>query len=122
MRDPDQTDINPRGLRVALVFAVAAHGLRDYYEYGRWASTAQVAAQAGAWLSRRGADLAAVERRALAALGDELAHRTAASLSRQAGLYTAHEMMEALDPNYRSELAETMLHECERLLDERAAD
>jgi hypothetical protein len=26
-------------------------------------------------------------------------------------------MMEALDPNYQSELAQTMLAECERLLD-----
>ena len=39
------------------------------------------------------------------------------ALSREAGLYAAHEMMEALDPNHRSELAQTMLAECENLLD-----
>ena len=32
-------------------------------------------------------------------------------------MYAAHEMMEALDPNYHSELAQTMLAECEYLLD-----
>ena len=46
---------------------------------------------------------------------------TAGQLSREAGLYTAHEMMEALDPNYHSELAQTMLAECDRLLSGAAA-
>ena len=31
-----------------------------------------------------------------------------------------HEMMEALDPNYESELARSVMAECERLLDEEA--
>lgn len=39
------------------------------------------------------------------------------SLSREAGLHTTHEMMEALDPNYDSELARSMMDECARLLD-----
>ena len=41
----------------------------------------------------------------------------AGSLARAAGLYTTHEMMEALDPNYDSELARSMMDECARLLD-----
>ena len=45
------------------------------------------------------------------------ARQIATTLSREAGLYTAHEMMESLDPNYHSELAETLMVECERLLD-----
>jgi hypothetical protein len=36
-------------------------------------------------------------------------------------MYTAHEMMESLDPNHHSEIAESLMVECERLLDEYAA-
>ncbi len=43
------------------------------------------------------------------------------SLSHQAGMYTAHEMMESLDPNHHSEIAESLMVECERLLDESTA-
>ena len=57
------------------------------------------------------------ERRQLSALSDGLARQIAGSLSREAGLYTTHEMMEALDPNYDSELARSMMDECARLLD-----
>jgi hypothetical protein len=57
------------------------------------------------------------ERRRLSALSDELARGIAAGLSREAGLHTAHEMMEALDPHYHSELAEFFMQECERMLD-----
>ena len=51
-------------------------------------------------------------------LSDQLARRIADTLSREAGLYTAHEMMEALDPNHHSEIAESLMAECERLLDD----
>ena len=61
------------------------------------------------------------ERSALSRLSDDFARQTVATLSRQAGLLTTHEMMQALDPNYRSELAETMMAECARLLDDLAA-
>jgi hypothetical protein len=40
-----------------------------------------------------------------------------AALSREAGLYAVHEMMEALDPNYDSDLARSLMAECESLLD-----
>ena len=53
----------------------------------------------------------------MSALSDGLARQIAGSLSREAGLYTTHEMMEALDPNYDSELARSMMDECARLLD-----
>lgn len=50
-------------------------------------------------------------------LSEAMARRMLATLSREAGLFTAHEMTEALDPNYDSELARTLMVECERLLD-----
>jgi hypothetical protein len=57
------------------------------------------------------------ERKLLSNLGDQLARQIASSLSREAGLFTAHEMMESLDPRYRSELGLSLMVECERLLD-----
>jgi hypothetical protein len=113
----DDTPPSERGLRVALIFALAAERLSAYYEYGQWVTDAQAATLAANWLSRAKLNLPQAERRYLAGLSDELARQIAGSLSREAGLYTAHEMMEALDPNYQSELAQTMLAECERLLD-----
>ncbi len=117
MRVRDDTPPTPRGLRVALLFALAAHRLSDYYEHGQWLTDAQGASLAADWLARSKNTLPLAERRHLSALSDQLARQVAGSLSREAGLYAAHEMMEALDPNYHSELAQTMLAECENLLD-----
>ena len=69
------------------------------------------------WLSRQKMALSLAERKDISGLSDQLAKQIAGTLSREAGLYAAHEMMEALDPNYHSELAQAMLAECERLLD-----
>ena len=121
MRVRDDTPPTPRGLRVALIFALAAQRLSDYYEHGQWLTDAQGATLAADWLSRSKNSLPLAERRNLSALSDQLARRIAGQLSREAGLHTAHEMMEALDPNYHSELAEIMLAECERLLDDSPA-
>lgn len=117
MRVRDDTPPTPRGLRVALLFALAAHRLSDYYEHGQWLTDAQGASLAADWLARSKNTLPLAERRHLSSLSDQLARQVAGSLSREAGLYAAHEMMEALDPNYHSELAQTMLAECENLLD-----
>ena len=117
MRVRDDTPPTPRGLRVALLFALAAHRLSDYYEHGQWLTDAQGASLAADWLARSKNTLPLAERRHLSALSDQLARQVAGSLSRETGLYAAHEMMEALDPNYHSELAQTMLAECENLLD-----
>jgi len=113
----NDTPPSPRGIAVALIFALAAQRLSDFYEHGQWLSDAQGATLAADWLARRKESLPLAERRQLSALSDQLARQIAGSLSREAGLYTAHEMTEALDPNYHSELAEAMLVECERLLD-----
>lgn len=120
MRIRDDTPPTPRGIRVALIFALAAERLNAYYEHGQWLTEAQGATLAADWLARSKNPLPLNERRQLSALSDQFARQIAGQLSREAGLYTAHEMTEALDPNYHSELAQTMLAECEKLLDEGA--
>jgi hypothetical protein len=121
MRVRDDTPPTPRGIRVALIFALAAERLTAFYEYGQWLTEAQGASLAADWLARSKNPLPLAERRHLSALSDQFARQIAGQLSREAGLYTAHEMTEALDPNYHSELAQTMLAECEKLLDEGSA-
>ncbi len=110
-----------RGVRVALIFALAAERLSAFYEHGQWLSEGQGATLAADWLSRSRLNLALAERRHLSDLSDQLARQVAATLSREAGLYTAHEMMESLDPNYHSEIAQSLLAECDRLLGETPA-
>ncbi|MDD2742372.1 MAG: hypothetical protein PHV02_08865 [Rhodocyclaceae bacterium] len=107
-----------RGLRVGLIFALAAERLSAYYEHGQWLTEAQGASLAADWLRHSKLTIEFKERRQLSTLSDQFARQIAATLSREAGLYTAHEMMESLDPNYHSELAETLMVECERLLDD----
>jgi hypothetical protein len=109
--------ITDRGLRVGLIFALAAERLSTFYEHHQWMTEAQGASLAADWLRRSKLTIEFKERRQLSALSDEFARQIATTLSREAGLYTAHEMMESLDPNHHSELAETLMVECERLLD-----
>ncbi|CAG2147153.1 hypothetical protein LMG31506_03557 [Cupriavidus yeoncheonensis] len=104
--------------RKALVFALTAERLSAYYEHGKWLTDGQGATLAGEWLSRSKLQLALSERRLLSELSDQFARQLADTLSREAGLYASHEMMEALDPNYQSAFAHDMLDECERLLRE----
>lgn len=106
-----------RGMRIALIFALAAERLTAFYEYGQWLTDAQGASLAADWLSRSKTKMPLNERRQLSALSDQLARQIEKSLSREAGMYTAHEMMESLDPNHHSEIAESLMVECERLLD-----
>jgi len=104
--------------RKALLFALTAERLSAYYEHRQWMTDAQGATLAGLWLSRSKLQLALPERRLLSGLSDQFARQLAETLSREAGLYAAHEMMEALDPNYQSAFAHDILEECERLLRE----
>jgi hypothetical protein len=105
-----------------LIFALVAERLTAYYEHGQWITEAQGATLAADWLSRSKRSLPLEQRKHLSALSDQLARQIAASLSREAGLYTAHEMMESLDPNYQSEIGRSFMVECERLLDGEAID
>ncbi len=107
-----------RGLRVGLIFALAAERLSAYYEHQQWLTEAQGASLAADWLRRAKLSIEFKERRQLSALSDQFARQIAATLSREAGLYAAHEMMESLDPNYHSELAEALMAECAKLLEE----
>lgn len=102
--------------RAGLMFALAAERLWAFYEHGQWMTDAQASTLAAGWMARRGLQLPADEKKCLAALSDDFARTLAGSLSREAGLYTAHDMMEALDPNHQSALSADMRAECERLL------
>ena len=105
-------------LLMALLFALAAERLSAFYEHGQWMTEAQGATLAAQWLSRSKTRWDLKERRLVSDLSDQFARRIAGELSREAGLFTAHEMMEALDPNHFSELTPSLLDECERLLRE----
>lgn len=114
--------LSDRGARIALIFALVAERLTFFYEHGQWLTVAQGASLAADWLTRSKRSLPLSERKHLSELSDQLARQMAESLSREAGLYTAHEMMEALDPNYPSELGMSMMHECERVFAASIAD
>ncbi len=107
-----------RGTRAALVFALTAERLRLWYDHARWPTDAQGANLAADWLARSKRSLPLAERQRLSALSDHMARHIADSLSREAGLHAVHEMTEALDPRYDSDLARALMAECERLLDE----
>jgi hypothetical protein len=115
MEIPQEFDLDTRK---ALLFALVAERLSAYYEHSRWMTVAQGASLASVWLSRAKLQVTLPERRLLSELSDQFARRLAATLSHQAGQYTAHEMMESLDPRYRSPVALDLLDECERLLRE----
>ena len=115
MQIPPPLDLDTRK---ALLFALTAQRLSNHYEHNQWMTVAQGASLAADWLSRSRLQLSLAERRVMSELSDELARQLAATLSHQAGQYTAHEMMEALDPRYHSAAALDVLAECERLLRE----
>jgi hypothetical protein len=107
-----------KGARIALIYALVAERLATFYEHGQWLTEAQGSSLAADWLMRSKRTMPLSERRLLSGLSDQMARQIASSLSREAGLYTAHEMMESLDPNFHSELGLSLMEECERLLDE----
>ena len=113
--------INPeseRGVLAALIFALAAERLSVHYEHGQWFTQAQGATLAADWLARSKRKLPLEQRQHLSELSDQLARQIAESTSREAGLYVSHELQEALDPRYYSEVGESIMAECVRLLDE----
>ncbi len=99
--------------RKALLFALTAERLSVFYEHGQSLTDAQGASLAALWLARSKIQLALAERQIFSRLSHDLARELAESLSREAGLYTVHEMMEA---NPQSGLALDLLEECERRL------
>jgi hypothetical protein len=111
-----------RGTYVALIYALVAERLSAYYEHGQWLTKSQGASLSADWLARNKRSLPLEIRRHLSELSDELARQIAGTLSREAGLYTAHEMMESLDPNYQSDITPSLMFECERMLDSKLSD
>ncbi|WP_079436738.1 hypothetical protein [Zoogloea sp. LCSB751] len=109
--------VTERGLRVALIFALVAERLSVHYEHGQWLTGAQGATLVADWLGRSKRSLPLEERKHLSELSDQLARQVAGSVSREVGLHITHEMMEALDPNHQSDVGQTMMVECEHMLD-----
>jgi len=107
-----------RGILVALIFALVAERLSVYYEHGQWFTRAQGATLAADWLARSKRKLPLAQRQHLSDLSDQVARQIADSTSREAGLYVSHELQEALDPRYHSEVGESIMAECVRMLDE----
>ena len=107
-----------RGVLAALIFALVAERLSVYYEHGQWFTQAQGATLAADWLARSKRKLPLSQRQRLSDLSDLLARQIAVSTSREAGLYVSHELQEALDPRYFSEVCESIMAECVRMLDE----
>lgn len=100
------------GLESALFFALVAERLHNHYEYAQWLKDGQARQLAREWLARATVVVEAARLKAIVAGSGDLARQIAASLSREAGLYTAHEMMECLDPNHQSELGQALMAQC----------
>jgi hypothetical protein len=107
-----------RGVLAALIFALVAERLSVHYEHGQWFTRAQGATLAADWLTRSKRKLPLAQRQHLSELSDQVARQIAESTSREAGLYVSHELQEALDPRYHSEVGESVMAECVRILDE----
>lgn len=107
-----------RGVLAALIFALVAERLSVYYEHGQWFTRAQGATLAADWLARSKRKLPLAQRQQLSELSDQVARQIADSTSREAGLYVSHELQEALDPRYHSEVGESVMAECVRVLEE----
>lgn len=109
--------LSEKGLRIALLFALVAERLNVFYEHDQWLKDGQGVSLARDWLGRSKRIIPGDQLKLISAASDEMARQIGESLSREAGLYTAHEMTEALDPNYQSELSHSLLDECARLID-----
>ncbi|MEC5384849.1 hypothetical protein VVD49_03900 [Uliginosibacterium sp. H3] len=104
------------GIRAATLYALVAHRLSTYYDHGHWLTQAQGEALCSEWLLRSKKQLSLSERKSCSVLSEGVAAQIKDSLSREAGLYTAHELMESLDPRYESELGASIMDECVRVL------
>lgn len=104
------------GARAASIYALVAHRLDTFYEHGHWMTPAQGATLCGEWAMRNRRNFPLQERRRMSELSDDIASQIRDSLSREAGLFTAHELMESLDPRHASEIGASIMEECVRVL------
>ena len=100
------------GLSGALLFALVAERLTQFYDHGHWPEEGRMRQLALEWLSRAAVKIDSPWLRELVSASGEIAQETSGKLSRETGLLATHEMIEALDPNYRSPLAQTMMDQC----------
>lgn len=120
LQETEKQPADSRGTRVALIYALVAEALSLHYQHGLWPTLAQSAHLCAEWLARSRRNLSLAERQNLARLADELARGMAETLSREAGLFAAHELMESLDPRYHSPFGESVMDACAACLE--AAD
>lgn len=104
------------GVRAAVVYALVAHRLSMFYDNGYWMTSAQGATLCSEWLLEAGHNISLAERKFLSEVSDQVATQIKTTLTRQAGLYMAHELMESLDPRYVSEIGATVMDECVEVL------
>ncbi len=104
--------------RTRLLFALTAERLSAYYEHGVWITDAQSVQLTSLWQTQTRLVLSVRDKRAIAELSDTFSRELAASVSREAGLFISHELMQALDPAYQSAIAIDVLNECDAKLRE----
>jgi hypothetical protein len=114
----NSSNTSERGASIALIFALLAERLRFHYEHDKWLNQAQCASLAADWLARSKRNMPLQTRKDLADMSEQLAKQITDSTSREAGLYISHELQEALDPRYHSELGQAIMQECEMLFDD----
>jgi hypothetical protein len=105
-----------------LLFALTAERLNGWHTRGLWVSDARAGEVANVWLARQNLSLPVSVKKRLLVLSDEFSRYLEKTLSHEAALHIAHEMMEALDRRYQSATAIRMLEECDRLLQENSPD
>jgi hypothetical protein len=104
------------GTCAAVIYALVAHRLSTFYDEGYWFTQAQAATLSAEWLSRSDKVMPLADRKQLSDLSEQVAGQIRDTLSREAGLFTAHELMESLDPRHISEVGASIMDECVRLL------
>lgn len=115
MRPPESSGVD-QDWQSALIFALVAERLTNFYEHHTWLTIAQGATLAAEWLTRSKLHLTAQQCKHLSSLSDQLARSVADAVSREAGLHISYEMTEALDERYVSEIGESIREECRQLL------
>lgn len=113
---PPEAPKSAEDISANLLFALTAERLSAFYEHHTWLTLAQGSTLAADWLARSKSHLSLQQRKHLSELSDQLARQIADSLSREAGLHISYEMTEALDQRYVSEIGDSILDECRRLL------
>lgn len=116
MAENDNSEAPDIGKCAGVIFALVAHRLSNYYEYGHWMTQAQAATLCNDWLLRARLGMSLKARKCLADLSDQVAGQIRDTLSREAGLFITHELMESLDPRYISETTPAIMDECVRVL------